>query len=241
MPPRVGVTKLVPSLRGRRLLPERTGMRVLLSAGAVAIVAVVAVLVVWFSPALSVRHIDVDGVEHVSAAEVVDALGVDDGTPLMQVDTRAAAQGVAGIARVARVSVHRDFPSTLEVDVTERTPVAYVDGEDGPHLIDAEAVDFAQADPPPGLPRIVMDDPADTELERSVLGVVADMPQQLRSRIATITVGSSSDVSFGLDDGRTVHWGTVDRSDLKARVALAVLQQPGDTVDVSSPNLPTTG
>lgn len=231
----------LPSLRGRRWLPQRTSMRVLLSAGAVAVVAVVAVMTVWFTPALSVRHIEVRGMDQVPEAEIVGALGVDDGTPLMQVDTRAAAQGVAGIARVARVSVHRDFPSTLDVDVTERTPVAYVDADDGPHLIDEDAVDFAQADPPPGLPQIVMDDPADTGLERSVLGMVVDLPEQLRGRIARITVASPADVSFGLDDGRTLRWGSVDRSGLKARVALAVLEQPGETVDVSSPNLPTTG
>lgn len=231
----------LPRVRGRRWLPERTGMRVVLSAAVVAVLGASAAIIVWFTPALSVRSIEVSGLDHVPEAEVVAALGVDEGTPLMQVDTRAAAQGVAGIARVARVGVHRDFPSTLEVDVTERDPVAYVEADDGPHLVDGDAVEFAQVDPPPGLPRIRMDDPADTGLERSVLSMVADLPQQLRGRIAVITVESATDVSFELDDGRTVRWGGVGRSGQKATVALAVLQRPGDTVDVSSPNLPTTG
>lgn len=221
-------------------LPERRSMRVVLAAVVVAIVALVLVVVAWFTPAMAVRTVEVSGLDRVSEAEVVSALGVDKGTPLLQVDTAAAAHRVAGIGRVSSVSVHRSFPSTIRVDVTERVPVAFSDTGGGPHLLDADGVDFAAEPPPPGVPQITVPDPADTELVRSVLGVVAGMPPQLRDQVTAITVESPSDIAFEVGDGRMLRWGDVERSELKAQVALAVLQQPGQTVDVSSPNLPTT-
>ncbi|QDQ99298.1 FtsQ-type POTRA domain-containing protein [Tomitella fengzijianii] len=189
---------------------------------------------------MSVGAIEVTGTDRLSEPEVVAALAVPEGTPLMQVDTSAAAHRVAGIARVAEVSVHREFPSTIRVDVMERVPVAYRDSGDGPHLLDKLGVDFAAEPPPPGLPKITMADPGDAELLRAVLQTVGGLPPELRGQITSIDVGSPSDISFGLTDGRTLVWGSVERSGLKAPVALAVLHQPGQTIDVSSPNLPTT-
>lgn len=223
----------------RPRLPERRRSRVLLAGAAAVIVALVAVVVLWFTPAMSVRTVEVTGLERLSEAEVVSALAVDTGTPLMQVDTSAAAHRVAGIARVAEVTVHREFPSTLRVDVTERKAVAFMDDGAGPRLLDRQGVVFAAEPPPPGVPRISVADPGDTDLLRSVLDTVSGLPPELRGQIVSIDVGSPSDISFGLADGRTLVWGSVERSDLKAPVALAVLTQPGQTIDVSSPNLPT--
>ncbi len=220
-------------------LPERRRSRVLLAGAVAAVVALAAVAVLWFTPAMSVRSVDVTGLDRLSEAEVVSALAVGKGTPLMQVDTSAAAHRVAGIARVSEVSVHREFPSTLRVDVTERKAVAFMDDGGGPRLLDRMGVEFAAEAPPPGVPEITVADPGDKELLRAVLDTVSGMPPQLREQIVSIDVGSPSDISFGLPDDRTLVWGSVGRSDLKAPVALAVLQQPGQTVDVSSPNLPT--
>ncbi len=220
-------------------LPRGRGARALLAAAVVAVLAAVAAGVLWFSPAMAVRSVHVTGVQRLTDAEVVAALGVGEGTPLLQVDTGAAARRVAGLPRVAEVSVHREFPSTIRVDVTERTAVAYAD-IDGPRLYDADGVQFASEPPPPGTPKITVPDWSDTALLRTVLSMVAGLPPQLRGQITEVHVGSPSDISFTLGDGRTLRWGDADRSDQKAAVALAVLQQPGQTVDVSSPNLPTT-
>jgi cell division protein FtsQ len=42
-----------------------------------------------------------------------------------------------------------------------------------------------------------------------------------------------------LADGRTVIWGTNERTDEKAQKLAALLTQPGHVYDVSSPDLPT--
>jgi cell division protein FtsQ len=46
-------------------------------------------------------------------------------------------------------------------------------------------------------------------------------------------------VTLTLTDGRTVVWGTTDRTDEKAEKLAALLTQPGKVYDVSSPDLPT--
>src|SRR5699024_8114510 len=123
--------------------------------------------------------------------------------------TAAAAHRVAGIARVSEVSVHREFPSTLRVDVTERRAVAFMDDGSGPRLLDHMGVEFAAEPPPPGVPEISVADPCDKDLLRAVLDTVSGLPPQLRGQIVAIDVGSPSDISFGLADGRTLVWGSV--------------------------------
>ena len=58
--------------------------------------------------------------------------------------------------------------------------------------------------------------------------------------MATLRAGSPADVVLLLRDGREVRWGGVERSERKADVLMALLTQPGQVFDVSSPDLPTT-
>jgi cell division protein FtsQ len=46
-------------------------------------------------------------------------------------------------------------------------------------------------------------------------------------------------ITLTLIDGRVVVWGTTDRTEEKALKLAALLTQPGQTYDVSSPDLPT--
>src|SRR5699024_11927316 len=82
----------------------------------------------------------------------------------------------------------------------------------------------ATAPSPPQPPPLSLHDALPiSDLLRSVLDTVSGLPPELRGQIVSIDVGSPSDISFGLADGRTLVWGSVERSDLKAPVALAVL------------------
>jgi cell division protein FtsQ len=55
-----------------------------------------------------------------------------------------------------------------------------------------------------------------------------------------VRASTLSDISILLLDGRTVVWGNKDNSERKGAVAIALLSQPGQIFDVSSPDLPTT-
>ncbi len=211
-----------------------------LYAGLVVVLLVAGGLVVWFSPLMSVREIEVHGLSTVSQEQVLTALDVPAGTPLSRVDLDAAAARVAALPRVARVSVDRHYPSRLSVSVTERVPEVFVDKPDGTHLLDATGVDFATAPPTPGVPRLVVPSPSATDpLTRAALTVIAALPEGVRTQVEQVTPVSPVDVRFALTGGRTVIWGTPDAVTRKAAVLAALLSQPGKTYDVSTPDLPT--
>ena len=81
-------------------------------------------LVLYFTPVMSVRNLVIDGVQDIPHDEVVAAVGVRTGTPLLQVDTDKVANRVANIRRVASVRVQREYPSSLRITVVERVALA---------------------------------------------------------------------------------------------------------------------
>ena len=119
------------------------GLKLLMWTAVIAVVVVGLGLVLYFTPLMSARAVVVTGLSEVTQDEVVAAAEVVPGTPLLQVDTDAVAERVAGIRRVASVRVQRQYPSTLRVTVVERTPIVVRDYPDGVHLFDRDGVDFA--------------------------------------------------------------------------------------------------
>src|SRR5207342_3612041 len=108
---------------------------------------------------------EVDGLSSVPEDQVLTALALPEGERLLRVDTGAAAQRVAQIPKVAQARVEREYPSTVRVTVDERVAAVFYDSPQGPHLVDAEGVEFAIEPPPPGVPRLTVptpgtDDPA---------------------------------------------------------------------------------
>jgi cell division protein FtsQ len=195
----------------------------------------------YFGPVLAVKTIDVDGNVAVDTQQIVSLLDVPIGQPLPRVDTDGAANRVATIPKVASVRVQRVYPSTVRVTVEERKAVVFFDAPDGTHLMDAAGVDFAVEPWPPGAVQLVVASPSFGNLEtRAALAVLTSLPPQLRSQIARIDAPSISAVSMTLLDGRVLVWGSSEDSERKAAVALPLLTQPGQTYDVSSPDLPTT-
>jgi len=197
-------------------------------------------LVLYFTPLMSARSVQVNGTEVVTRDEVLSAAQVTIGTPLLQIDTDAIADRVAGIRRVASARVQRGYPSTLRIIITERIPLAVRDFPDGPHLFDRDGVDFATAPPPPGLPYLDVDNPGPADLPtKAALEVMTALPPAVLAQVGRVSAPSVASVTLTLADGRTVVWGTTDRTDEKADKLAALLTQPGRTYDVSSPDLPT--
>ncbi len=208
---------------------------------AIAVVLLVIVgLVVWFTPLMSVRQVQVRGVSTVSQEQVQGALDVPAGTPLLRVDLGAAAARVAALPRVARATVDRHYPSGLTVSVTERVPTVFVDKPDGTHLLDATGFDFATAPPAPGLPRLVVANPGPRDaLTGAALAVLGALPGPVRTQVEQVVPASPADVRLTLVGGRTVLWGSSVDLQHKSAVLAALLTQPGKVYDVSSPGLPT--
>lgn len=197
-------------------------------------------LVLYFTPVMSVRTLDVVGLAAVTDAEVLDAAQVAPGTPLLQVDTDAVADRVATIRRVASARVQRQYPSTLRITIVERVPVAVRDFPDGPHLYDRDGVDFATGPPPPSLPYLDVATPGPTDpATTAALDVLTALRPEVVAQVGQIAAPSVASITLTLVDGRTVIWGTSDRTQEKADTLAALLTQPGEVYDVSSPDLPT--
>jgi cell division protein FtsQ len=210
-----------------------------------ALLIVLAVLgltyVVMFTSLIGVRSVEVLGTHDISQDAVRDAAAVEVGTPMVRLDTEEVARRVAKLPRVAEVSVSRSFPTTVEIQVTERTPVAVVSDTDGTHLVDRTGLDYATVSARPGgLPvlkviKVAPDDQA-THAAVTVLGAI---PAQLRKRVVEVSARTPGDVQLKLRSGKVVKWGDAEDNERKSAVLAPLLTRPGKTYDVATPDFPT--
>ena len=78
------------------------------------------------------------GNRFVSQADIANAIGAGAEPNLFRLSLNDARREVESIPWVKSASLRRVFPNHLEVEVTERTPVAYVNTGNGLKLVDAE-------------------------------------------------------------------------------------------------------
>jgi cell division protein FtsQ len=197
--------------------------------------------VLFMSPLLAVRNVDVSGTTRLTPAQVRAAADVVHGTPLARVDVAAVVRRVAALRPVDDVTVSRRWPSTLRINVIERHPVVGVVGTRGVTLLDAAGVAFAPAPSlPPGVVRLQVSRPGpDDPATRSALQVLADLSPPMRGRVRIIRAASPASVTLVLADGRRVLWGGVGDTALKLQAAEALLKMPGSVYDVSRPQVVT--
>jgi cell division protein FtsQ len=194
----------------------------------------------WFTPALSVRTVKIDGLVAVPEQQVRDQLEIPSGRSVLRIDTTSMAKRVASIPKVRTVRVQRVFPSTVKVTVAERAPILFFDSPQGAHLVDAESVEFAIEPAPIGVPELVTDHPGGNDpVTKSAVSVLAVLPPALSIQVGEVAARSISDISLNLRDGRTVVWGGTNDAERKAAVVLPLLTRDGTVFDVSSPNLVT--
>ncbi|MBF6439177.1 cell division protein FtsQ/DivIB [Nocardia cyriacigeorgica] len=198
------------------------------------------IVVAWFTPLLSVRTVQIQGLSAVPEEQVRELLEIPDGQSMLRIDTAAMAARVASIPKVSTVRVQRSFPSTVRVTITERAPVLFYTSERGAHLLDAESVEYAIEPPPIGVPELTADHPGSADPgTRAAVAVVTALPPALRVQVGEVAVRSISDISLRLRDGRTVLWGGADDAERKVAVVGPLLTRPGTVFDVSSPDLVT--
>ena len=216
------------------------GLKLVLATVGLTVLTVALGLVLYFTPAMSARSIIVTGIGAVTRDQVLDAAQVRLDTPLLQINTDQVADRVAAIRRVASARVQRQYPSALRITIVERVPVVVKEFPDGPHLYDRDGVDFATAPPPPALPYIDVGNPGPTDPPtKAALAVLLALRPEVVAQVGRIAAPSVASITLTLTDGRTVIWGTNERTEEKAEKLAALLTQPGRIYDVSSPDLPT--
>ena len=226
------VVEVDPRMRSRRIGVRRDAGRRRLRRVTVAlsiVALVMAAAVATRTPLLDVDRITVRGAQRTSVEEVRRAAGVARGEPLLAVDGGAVARRVERLPWVASARVERAWPSTVEVQVTERVPVAVVQVTDErAAVVDAEgwvvSIEERQADAPaqPEEPLVLtgiagrvaegerLDDDA-----RAALAVAAAVAERMPGEVASV----STELDATLVDGGAIRFGSAE--DLAAKVTAA--------------------
>lgn len=196
---------------------------------------------VFVSPVLGVRQIEVAGVLILDPDQVKQAAAVSQGTPLARVDADAVRDRVGALPAAGSVTVSRRWPSTLVITVVERTPVAAVPNGKHFDLLDGHGVIFDTVPQPPAgvfTVRLAAPGPRD-ESTQAALAVIAALTPKLRSELVTLVVDGPARIRLELRKDRVVTWGDAEESELKAKVATALLSGPHKRIDVSAPDVVT--
>jgi cell division protein FtsQ len=219
----------------------------------VAVASVIAVLALaWgatVSPLLAIEQIDVKGNAQVSTADVIAAAHVGEGDAMVWLHPDQIAARLEASPRIRTAKVTRDWPRTLVIEVTERTPAAWVQVDDaaGVLVVDGAGRVLARADAPPaGLPQVV--DVQGAEPGGSIVpargAAVAAAYGMYASAVAQVSVTDRGAV-VKLVSGPEVRLGPPTQLRAKLRAAGAVLDSLKDAlpayVDVSVPTNPVAG
>ncbi len=209
---------------------------------AVSLVAVgLAGWIIFVSPVFGIKNVEISGVGLLSEAEVREAAAVPLGQPLTRVNTGEVHDRVAKLAAAESVEVTRGWPSTLHVKVTERVPVAVVKQETVFLVFDRFGVQFIAAPAAPsGTVEVALPQNMPPEKAmRDALKVIESLTQQLRDQLIRLVVNGPAGIQLLLQKDRMVTWGDAEESELKSKVATALLTQKGKRIDVSVPEIVT--
>ncbi|HRL48785.1 MAG TPA: FtsQ-type POTRA domain-containing protein [Propioniciclava sp.] len=197
--------------------------------------------VVWGSPWLLARQVEVTGVAVVTTQDVVDAASVPLGTPLAAIDAAGIeARVVDALPAVAAAKVSRVWPGTVSIAVTERQAVLAVPLSREFLWVSADGVIFHRTSEAPAGVLTATSGIANVQVIGAMAAVAAALPEQVRSQASTMSAASQDSIVVTLSDGRKITWGSADESELKARVVVPLLGVKAREYDVSAPTHPTT-
>lgn len=205
-----------------------------------AVVTVLAV-VLYFTPLLGVRSVEVLGAGSLGHDEVVRAAGIEPGTPMLRVDADEVRERLQAVPEVASVEVSLSWPFTVQVRVVERVPAAFFVARDGIQLVDATGTPFqAVPEPPAGLPELKVREASHADpATRAGMLVLTSVPEPVRSEITAVLAENPNDIRLLLTGEREIEWGSQEEAEKKAAILPALLTRPGKVYDVTTPALPT--
>ena len=195
---------------------------------------------VWFSSIFAVdqvRAVNANDTEltEQQVLEVRSKAAINTGDPIALVDAETAAREVATLPWIQSVEVRRGWPNEIVIAVEMRVPVAKVSVGETDFAVDSLGVTFESLETQ-GLPRI----DAEGDSLVAAVEVLVALPENLSSKVLSISADSRDNVELELKSGSTVRWGSSEEAEFKAQVLEALLTRRAEIYDVSAPELPTT-
>ena len=240
--------------------PLSRARKLLYTALALAIIAVLYVVLVFFSPLLATQKITVRGASLLETTQVEQKLEPLRGVPLTRIDEKKVRELIGQDNVLHSVHVESRPPHELVVTLKERTAVAVVKQGDTYHTVDSDGVSLLESATQPDtsvpLVRFSGDDPQTSDEFRTISTVLSAMPSELLAQVKEASATSTSNITLTLRDNTTVQWGTAEESELKAKVLFSLRQaiakrakeeksseaqtQKVTVYDVSAPRVPVT-
>lgn len=209
---------------------------------ALAIVAVLALIfggiALYRSDLFAVTTVNVNGVSHMTSAEITELAAVGDDSTLLRLDVDGIVGRLQESPWIQSASIRREFPDTIEIDVVERTPGAVVqvndksswvissDGtwlsaatnEDKKNQMNIIDVSGSLAAPMSGT---ACDDAGIT----GALEIINSLSDDLKSQVASISAESSIKTTLNLENGVEVAFGDSSDIQLKESVITELLDK----------------
>jgi cell division protein FtsQ len=244
-----------PRMRSRRIAVRRdAGRRRLRLVTLVLALAAAAVgaLVLTQSPVLDIDRVRVSGTGHTAPDEVIRASGVRTGEPMVGVDPGDVRRRVGELPWVDEVTVRRVWPSTVELEVTERSVAAMVQVTDdraafvdtGGRVLSIEPRAGDAAADPAG-PLVLTGVPGRLEEGELLPADARDaltVAERVAERIPGVVASVSVDLDAALVDGGAIRFGSTEQLDDKVTAAKTVLDAVDtaclETLDVRVPGSP---
>ena len=240
--------------------PLTRARKLLYTASALAIIAVLYVVLVFFSPLLATQKITVRGTSLLETTQVEQKLEPLRGVPLTRIDEKKVRELIGQDNVIRSVQVESRPPHELVVTLKERTAVAVVKQGDTYHTVDSDGVSLLESATQPDtsvpLVRFSGDDPQTSAEFHTISTALSAMPSELLAQVKEASATSTSSITLTLRDNTTVQWGTAEESELKAKVLLSLRQaiakraqeensseaqtQKVAVYDVSAPRVPVT-
>ena len=121
-------------------------------------------------------QVQVTGNHYVSRAALLEVFIPDRGASILRVPLEERRRQIEALPWVAQATIRRALPNTLEVDVVERTPIAFLRAESGLSLVDAHGV--------------ILENPLSDDFHFPVVtGIDANMPLDDRERRMQLFAG----------------------------------------------------
>jgi cell division protein FtsQ len=156
---------------------------------------------------------------YVSRTAVVEVFAADRGKSILRVPLALRRRQLESISWIEQATVRRALPNTIEVEITERTPIAFLRQGSEMSLVDAHGV--------------ILERPASGDFHFPVVtGILPDMPQDEREKRMQLFAGFSQQAEEARA-GAMLQVSEVELSDANDLTARVTGLQPADSANES--------
>ena len=211
----------------KRIIKRRSPRRILKGFLFIVIcTAIVGILV--YSPIFVLRYVQVDGAVYLKKEELVRISGIYMGEPLFQLETDQVTKRLLQDLRIEEALVRRQLPSTLEITIKERMPVATVACEYGYLDIDRQGkvIDSYRTLKNMPIPMITgvqvrdlyIGDDVEDEMVKKILSFLQQLDDASLNQLSEIAITGPDYLVAYTTNSVQIRLGKLERMEEKARL-----------------------